>query len=168
MSLVAGLFFSEWRVHTAEASSSMAQQLDCHFDGTISRQVLENYLDRSVTMAYFLVTGTPERNRQYPYREDDIRLIKNVGAKFIGRAIYRWGGESRLSEPGFWADAKTLIDRVHSFDPDVIFQGCLSDVNALPDPCQITLFTLFSIASVRHRQGSHCAKGSIAPIRHPG
>jgi len=127
MSLVVGLFFSEWRVHVAEASS-MAQQLDYHFDGTISREVLENYLDRSVTMAYFLVTGTPERNRQYPYREDDVRLIKNIGAKFIGRAIYRWGGESRLNEPGFWTDAKTLIDRVHSFDPDVIFQGCLFEI----------------------------------------
>lgn len=99
--------------------------LDYRFDGTISRQVLENYLDRSVTMAFFLVTGTPERNRQYPYRDDDVRLIENIGAKFIGRAMYRWGGESRLNEPGFWSDAKALIEKVHAFDPDVIFQGCL-------------------------------------------
>ena len=128
MSLVIGFFISECRVCAAETSSSTPQPLDFRFDGNISRKVLENYLDHSVTMAYFLVTGTPERNRQYLYREDDIRLIENIGAKFIGRAMYRWGGESRLNEPGFWSDAKALIDRVHSFDPDVIFQGCLFEV----------------------------------------
>jgi len=105
-----------------------SEQPDYRFDGTISREVLENYLDRSVTMVYLLVTGTPERNRQYPYREDDIRLIRNIGAKFIGRAIYRWGGESRLNEPGLWADAEGLIKRVHAFDQDVIFQGCLFEI----------------------------------------
>ncbi len=138
ISLAADLSFGERRLDAAETSST-TQPLDYHFDGSISREVLENYLDRSVTMAYFLVTGTPERGRRYPYREDDVRLIENIGAKFIGRAIYRWGGESRLNEPGFRADAKALIDRVHSFDPDVVFQGCLfetisRDVNRVRIP----------------------------------
>ena len=88
-------------------------------------RVLENYLDRSVTMAYFLVTGRPEGNREYLYRDDDIRLIQNIGAKFIGRAIYRWNGESLLNDPNFWTNAKALMEKVHAFDPDVIFQGCL-------------------------------------------
>lgn len=45
---------------------------DYQFDGTISREVLENYLDRSVTMAFFLVPGVAERGRaEYLYREDD-------------------------------------------------------------------------------------------------
>jgi hypothetical protein len=92
-----------------------------YFDGKISRDVLENYLDRSVTMGYFLVPGTPERYR-FPYKSDDIRLIKNTGAKFIGRAIYRWSEESKLNDPGFLAFAKAMIDTVHSFDPEVIFQ----------------------------------------------
>ncbi len=95
------------------------------FEGTISREVLENCLDRSVTMAYFLVTGKPEGNREYLYRDDDVRLIRNIGPKFIGRAIYCWNGESRLNDPNFWTDAKALIEKVHAFDPDVIFQGCL-------------------------------------------
>jgi hypothetical protein len=115
-------------VQPAHAAEAPAMKLDFRFDGTISREVLENYLDHSVTMAYFLVTGTPEGNRPYLYREDDIRLIKNIGAKFIGRAVYRWGGESRLNDPAFWSDAKELIDRVHAFDPDVVFQGCLFEI----------------------------------------
>ena len=43
-----------------------------YFDGFISRQVLENYLDRSVTAGYFLVPGTPE-NYLFPFREDENR-----------------------------------------------------------------------------------------------
>jgi alpha-L-fucosidase 2 len=108
-----------------DLTMSPARPRDYHFDGTISREVLENYLDRSVTMAYFLVTGKTEGNREYLYRDDDLRLIQNIGAKFIGRAIYRWNGESRLNDPNFWKDAKTLIAKVHAFDPDVIFQGCM-------------------------------------------
>lgn len=124
MSILVGHFFV-WRQVNAAEIQSKAQYLDYHFDATISREVLENYLERSVTMAYFLVTGESEGSREYPYREDDIRLIRNIEAKFIGRAIYRWNGEERLNDPNFWADARALIARVHAFDPDVIFQGCL-------------------------------------------
>lgn len=111
-----------------------------YFDHSgISREVLENYLDRSVTMAFFLVPEKPEGNRIYSYHNDDVRLIMNIGAKFIGRAIYRWGSESRLNDPGFWSQAKALIDTIHAFDPDVIFQGCLfeiitKDVNTVKIP----------------------------------
>jgi hypothetical protein len=112
-----------------------------YFNGTISRETLENYLDRSVTMGYFLAPGKPE-GYQFPYKNDDIRLIKNIGAKFIGRAIYRWSEESRLGDPSFLAYAKAMIDTVHSFDPEVIFQGCLfefvsNDVNKLEIPAWV-------------------------------
>ncbi|UCD51968.1 MAG: hypothetical protein JSW27_04885 [Phycisphaerales bacterium] len=132
---------------TATQTEPAAPQPDYRFDGTISREVLENYLDRSVTMAFFLVTGVVERGRgEYLYREDDIRLIRNIGAKFIGRALYRWGGESRLNEPEFWAGAEAIVQRVHAFDPDVIFQGCLfemisRDVNKVKIPAWV--FTEF-------------------------
>jgi hypothetical protein len=45
-----------------------------YFDGTISRQTLENYLDRAITMGYFLVPGRPQ-GYQFPYRDDDVRMI---------------------------------------------------------------------------------------------
>jgi len=77
-----------------------------YFDGTISRQTLENYLDRAITMGYFLVPGQPE-GYQFPYRDDDVRMIHNLGAKFIGRAIYRWGQESKLVEFDNFAGGRT-------------------------------------------------------------
>jgi hypothetical protein len=49
-----------------------------YFDGTISRQTLEHYLDRAITMGYFLVPGQPE-GYQFPYRDDDVRMIHNLG-----------------------------------------------------------------------------------------
>lgn len=144
----------------------------------ISKKVLSNYLDRSVTMAFFLVPEKPEGNRVYPYHDDDIRLIKNIGAKFIGRSIYRWGGESRLNDPGFWNDAKTLIDTLHAFDPEIIFQGCLfeiitEDVNNIKIPRKIFAdFNLpveerfFSYKAMLNDQGifvNHWRKGSSVP-----
>ena len=112
-----------------------------YFDGSISREVLENYLDRSVTAGYFLTPGTPERYL-FPFREDDIRMIQNIGAKFIGRSLYRWSEESKLGDPAFLEYARRLIDRMHAHDPEIIFQACLfesvsNDVNNLAIPAWV-------------------------------
>jgi hypothetical protein len=135
-----------------------------YFDGSISRQTLENYLDRSITMGYFLVPGKPE-GYQFPYRDDDVRMIHNLGAKFIGRALYRWGEESKLGEPAFLEYAKKMVDRVHTADPEVVFQGCLfeqvsTDINKLKIPAWVFAdFGLpvedrtFSSAAIIKREG---------------
>ncbi|MBN1362700.1 MAG: hypothetical protein JW993_19030 [Sedimentisphaerales bacterium] len=132
--LIAVTLLAVGRAALASVALAVSNTGKYTFDGTISREVLENYLDRSVTMAYFVVTGRPKGNRQYLYRVDDIRLIENIGAKFIGRAIYRWNGESLLNDPNFWTEAKKLMDQVHAFDPDVIFQGCLFETIHLQMP----------------------------------
>lgn len=108
---------------------SKGQEKKFHFDEKgISRNVLENYLDRSITMVYLLIPDKPEGKRSYPFHADDIRMIKNIGAKFIGRSIYRWGGESLLNEPEFWNKAKAFANELHAFDPDIILQGCLFEI----------------------------------------
>ena len=94
----------------------------------ISREALENYLDKSITMVYFLIPNSPEGRRIYPYPEDDIRMVKNIGAKFLGRAIYRWGGESLLNDSEFWATAKAKIEMMHEYDPEMVFQACLFEI----------------------------------------
>ncbi|MDR1407617.1 MAG: hypothetical protein LBJ23_06180 [Tannerella sp.] len=112
-----------------------------HFDENgVSREVLENYLERAITQVYFLMPNVPGRREgRNPYYEDDVRMIKNIGAKFIGRAIYRWGGESLLNSPEFQDQAKRIIGEMHEFDPDIVFQACLfeiitTDVNGVPIP----------------------------------
>lgn len=43
-----------------------------HFDGSISREVLERYLDRSVTATYLLVSGRPEDHPFFPFKKNKI------------------------------------------------------------------------------------------------
>jgi hypothetical protein len=57
-----------------------------------------------------------------------MRMVKDIGAKFIGRSIYRWGGESLLNKPEFWSKAKAFAGELHAYDPDIIFQGCLFEI----------------------------------------
>ena len=100
-----------------------------HFDEKgISREVLDNYLERSITMACFLTPHLPEGSRTNPYHEDDKRMLKELGAKFIGRAIYRWGGEDQLGTDEFGANARKIIQEFHAFDSDIVFQACLFEI----------------------------------------
>ena len=103
----------------ARANGSFDTTSPYYFDGSISRSVLEHYLDRSVTAGYFLLKG-PVENYEFPYREDDIRMVQNIGAKFIGRAVYVWGGESALADTAFTGHALRLAKRMHQFDPEMI------------------------------------------------
>lgn len=113
-----------------------AQSKAFHFDSNgIDREVLENYLDRSITLSCVLAPRPADED----LNKDDIRMIKNTGAKFIGRAIFRWENERILNSPAFWTKAETIIKELHAYDPDIIFQGCLfeaisEDVNIIPIP----------------------------------
>ncbi|WEK36030.1 MAG: hypothetical protein P0Y53_00830 [Candidatus Pseudobacter hemicellulosilyticus] len=91
----------------------------------ISETVLENYLKRSVTMAEFLTVDPYCVDVTYPAKADDIRLINNIGAKFIGRAIYRWGKEDMINQAGWLDSAALLVKAVHAQDSTVIFQGAI-------------------------------------------
>lgn len=121
-------------------SSLNEDNANYHFDNKgISREVLENYLKRSVTMAEFLTVDPFCNDATYPDKDDDVRLIKNIGAKFIGRAIYRWGDEIAFSDPEFLFQAQKLIEEIHSDDSDVVFQAAIfeivtRDVNAVKIP----------------------------------
>lgn len=99
------------------------------FSRKISREVLENYLDRSITIQSLLIG-------QGNF-DDNLRMIKNIGAKFIGRAVCQWGGEGSMLKN--FETEKTLILRVHAIDPDIILQACIFEivteqVNQVPVP----------------------------------
>ena len=55
--------------------------MDYRFDGRISKEVLENYLSRAVTAAGLFESGT---------LTDDLRVIGELGVKFLGRASGIW------------------------------------------------------------------------------
>ena len=131
------------------AGTSSGQELEpptstFYFDSTgASRQTLENYLERAITMVYLLIPDRPEGGREYALHSDDVRMVKDIGAKFIGRATYRWGDESRLNRPDFWDQAKLILDDLHGFDPEMLLQGCLfeivtTELNSVPIPLWVS------------------------------
>ncbi|MFC1691970.1 hypothetical protein ACFL1R_00520 [Candidatus Latescibacterota bacterium] len=114
-----------------------AGEQNYNFDGKISRKVLENYLDRSITMQGFLHDEKTSPGFTKAQSEDNIRMIMNIGAKFIGRAFCVWGNEPVMVDQ--ISKAVPLITRIHNIDPDIILQGTLfeimtSKVSSIPVP----------------------------------
>ena len=102
------------------AATALYGQRNYRFDGKISREVLENYLSRSITMT--------EIYRSPGNLDDDIRMLKNTGAKFAGRTIYLWGGEARINDPKFLEQGKDMVARIQKNDPDVVLQAALFEI----------------------------------------
>jgi hypothetical protein len=116
-------------VTAVHAQSTDASQRDFRFDGKVSRRVLKNYLSRAITESDLL---TGKGNFQ-----DNLRMLVNVGAKFAGRTIYRWGGEDRL--PVVLERAQPLVEQIHQADPEIVLQAAIFEVvsksvNILPVP----------------------------------
>ena len=89
------------------------------FNGKVSRETLESYLARSITM---------QELYKSPTLDDDIRMLKNTGAKFVGRSLYLWGGDSRIADPSFLAEGRDMAVRIHRNDPDVVLQSALFEI----------------------------------------
>src|SRR6266481_6032244 len=85
--LAVGCLLALQSTHAADAPST-GRPGGFKFDTTISREVLDNYLSRSVSMEG-LLNGRGDL-------DDNIRMLRHTGAKFIGRSICLWGGETNF------------------------------------------------------------------------
>lgn len=92
--------------------------MDFHFDGSISRQVLNNYLSHAVTHTGL---GQDCFSSSQTF-EDDLRMFKNEGAKFIGRAAFAW---SETNEREHFRIARERAELAHRADPELILQACV-------------------------------------------
>jgi len=100
---------------------------DFRFDGSLSREVLENYLERSITFTELLHDDLNQpRNRRGVDPHDNLRMILNVGAKFIGRAVMVWGREKELG--AFLETAKPFADALHQADPQIVLQAAAFEI----------------------------------------
>src|SRR5882724_7643383 len=115
--LVAASFsFNELQA-AAETSSAQtnAPVRDYHFDKTISRQVLENYLSRSISMEG-VFNGHGDL-------ADNIRMIKSIRAKYIGRSLCLWNGEANFLSN--IERAKRQLPKALAADPDLVLEACV-------------------------------------------
>lgn len=91
------------------------------FDGKISREVLDNYLRRSITMSISL-------DRSENKLDETVRFIKNTRPKFIGRAIGIWGSENVINKPEWLGNAKKNFEIIHSIDPTIVLQSAMFEI----------------------------------------
>lgn len=101
------------------------QARDYRFDGKISRAVLENYLSRSITFGELLNIERVE-NSLGGNTEDNVRMLTHTGAKLIGRAIYMWGGETRL--PRLLELGRPVAVKLHAADPNIVIQAAAFEI----------------------------------------
>src|SRR6056297_1253293 len=86
-------------------------------DGVIPRNVLESYLSRAITQGEFCL---PENEAIF---EENLRMIQNIGAKFIGRAAFEWtpliGNETHFNM------VEQYAAKAHQADPEFVLQACV-------------------------------------------
>ena len=95
-------------------------------DGKMSQETLRAYCSRAVTLAGFCVENTEPD----PIFEEDLRMLKRIGAKFIGRsAYYSWGGNmSNAQVEQHYRIAKERAEQVHKVDPEIILQAGVFEI----------------------------------------
>ena len=135
--VVAGCLFARTSAF-ADETNSAAHPGGFQFDGKISRQVLENYLSRSITMEG-LLNGRGDL-------KDNIRMLKSIGAKYVGRALCLWGAENDFTN--HIARARAEVPQVLAADPDLILEACVFEtvsprVNQIAIPGWV--FTAFGL-----------------------
>ena len=92
-----------------------SNQSKYYFDGSISLDTLNNYLNRVSTYCQFF----------QPDESDElvIESIVGIGAKYVQRAACMWS-------PSSWEykiknQIKKRMDKIHALDPEIIFEACI-------------------------------------------
>jgi hypothetical protein len=88
------------------------------FDKKIMKPVLENYLSKAITMQN-LLTGQGDF-------DDNLRMLKHIRAKYIGRSVCQWGDETDLMKN--FDIEKDLAQKVHTMDPEIILEACIFEI----------------------------------------
>jgi len=108
-----------------------------YFNGSMDEVTLRRYMSRAVTYL-------PLCDHEATLKEG-IRLILNVGAKFIGRAaMYSWSGHHDFDwVQNYFATVTRNAARVHEADPELILQAGVFEiiyrgtVDATPIPADV-------------------------------
>lgn len=94
------------------------RNLNYFYNGTITNEVLNNYLDRAIVVSLF-----DRINDDVDFTEDNLRMILNTGAKYIARSYTVWLPDA--SQEQTYPQIAAMIERAHKKDPDIIFEACI-------------------------------------------
>jgi hypothetical protein len=108
--------FAGLPVHAADAPAAASGTY--HFDRTISREVLEHFLARSISVeGLFNGRGDVDEN---------LRMLKALGVKYAGRSLCLWGAEN-----DFLANierAKRQTPKALAADPEMVLEACVFEI----------------------------------------
>ena len=146
--------------------------MDFTFKNSISRIVLNNYLSRAVTHASLLDT----QEGQTDTFEDDLRMLMNEGAKFIGRAAYVW---SVVDDDEHWRKCRERAELCHKADSELMLQCCVFECvyrdfcentpipewvfEAFEQPYENRCFSMEKMSFPDGRFTNHWGKNTVVP-----
>lgn len=87
------------------------------FEGSISEEVLNNYLSRAITQGEFCQTASDADFNE------NLRMLQNIGAKFIGRAAFVW--TPLVPDEEHFQLVEKRAGQAHQHDPEFMLQCCL-------------------------------------------
>ena len=111
---------------SAATYDTIANSKSFDFKGSMSEKVLRSYCAHAVTLSDFCVVGVTTD----PQFEEDLRMVRNTGAKFIGRtASYSWSGSMSAADiVKHFQLAKQQAAAVHKADPQIILQAGVFEI----------------------------------------
>ncbi len=93
------------------------QESRYEINGSISEEVLNNYLSRAITQGE-LCHAIDDADFY-----ENIRMLRNVGAKFIGRAAFVW--TPLVPDEDHFKLVEKRAEQAHQIDPEFMLQCCL-------------------------------------------
>jgi len=93
-----------------------------YFNGSMSEEVLRHYVSRAVTHQPLSIYD--------PLFDESMRMIKNIGAKFIGRAAhFSWTKHMTYEQvEAYYAEAKESAEKAHEADAELILQAGVFEI----------------------------------------
>jgi len=125
--LTLALFTSTFGISVLAATNSQADAAtDFTFEnGTMTKEVLRSYVSRAVTHQGFCV----QKSGNLLF-EEDLRFLRRIGAKYIGRAaMLSWVGNMTAEEvENHFKIAKENAEKAHNADPEMILQAGIFEI----------------------------------------
>ena len=129
-----------WLFALSLAQSALAQNYQ--FQNSMSREVLDNYLDRAITMqGQSEVEGTLMLTETA--RQQNVVMLNDIGAKFVGRIGGWWdNGYGQGQHDALFAKVQQNTYDIHANDPQVICQAAVFEfvngvVNTVAIPSRV-------------------------------
>jgi len=107
------------------------------FHGSISEDMLHRYLDRAINMQG--MSNAFDEFPTSPERDDNLSMLINIGAKFVGRMGYLWGEEYYFNANLHQISMDTAS--LHSHDAQIICEAAiLEEITASVNGIAIELY----------------------------